>query len=203
VLRPLDRHRLGEHLQATLRRRVVADGRTHDVAHHGADIDDFPGLPRDHARRHGARDEEGAGEIRVEHLAPLRLGHLRERRTALDPRVVHEDVDRGEVLFDLLDRGGDRVALADIEGRGADARAGDLDPQRLGGGSEFLFVTAVEHDGRPGLREPARNREAEALTGTGDERGAPGEIEEGVWRGHVPTLNAQLSTFNARVRPTA
>ena len=47
-----------------------------------------------------------------------------------------------------------------------------------GGRGELLLVAAVEHDRRAGLGEPARERQADALGGAGDQRAPAGEVEQ-------------------------
>ena len=70
--------------------------------------------------------------------------------------------------------------MGDVEGRRRHARAGHRGTHGRGGPREFRLIAAIEHDGRARLGEPAGQGEADALTGAGDERGAPGEVEEGI-----------------------
>ena len=51
--------------------------------------------------------------------------------------------------------------------------------QAGGGVLQLLHIATVEHDGGAGLAEAARQRQADAGRGTGDERNAPVEAKGG------------------------
>ena len=96
VPRPLGAHRARQHLQRALRRRVGADRRARELAHHRADVDDLAAAALDHPGRDRARDEEGARQVDVEHVPPLVGLELDERPPERHAGVVDEHVDRPE-----------------------------------------------------------------------------------------------------------
>ena len=57
---------------------------------------------------------ERAGEVGVEHGAPVLVGHAHDEAVAGDAGVVHEDLDRPERALDLGERGVDRVGVGDV-----------------------------------------------------------------------------------------
>ncbi|GAA1425642.1 hypothetical protein GCM10009640_24700 [Agrococcus citreus] len=108
---------------------------------------------------------------------PVLVGELGNRVAALDAGVVHEDVGGAEPRLDVVDAGLDRRRIGHVEGRDvrlAAGRRGDLARGALG----LRAVAAVHDDGRAGLGEALRERAADALARAGDERCAPGEVEE-------------------------
>ena len=104
VLGEFRAHRLGEHLHRALARRVGRDGRAAELRHHRADVDDLAARPRDHAPRDRLRDEEHRVEIGRHDLPPVGFGKFGERHALGHAGIVHQDVDRPDVLLDLLDR---------------------------------------------------------------------------------------------------
>ena len=50
------------------------------------------------------------GQVGPEHDVPLLVAHPRDEAVGGDPGVVHEDLDRPELLLDLRERGVDGVA---------------------------------------------------------------------------------------------
>ena len=91
------------------------------VAHHaahGSDVDDAPPA----GARHRPADELGpvkaAREIGRDHVVPIGIAHAKQEPIARDARVVHEDVDRGKLLEQLLRGLGDRGAIGDVDGEG-------------------------------------------------------------------------------------
>src|SRR5262247_3424969 len=87
-------------------------------------------LPRSAMCRSAALgEEEGAGEIHVEHFEPIVVGHLEHGLVAGDPRVVDEDVEPPVRRDDLLDgaaavRRFADVPLVDAHGRAVRPREG-------------------------------------------------------------------------------
>ena len=74
-----DGHRPREHLEASLRRGVIGYRWAAHFAHDRAGVDDFSPASLDHPRSHGPRDQEGARQVRLDHLAPAFLRHRRQR----------------------------------------------------------------------------------------------------------------------------
>ena len=77
-----------------------------------------------------------------------------------------------EVGFDPRDALGDGGGVGHVEGGGRSA--GD----RRGRGGEPRLVAAVQHHRRAVQRQPRAERVADALARAGDERPAPGQVEE-------------------------
>jgi len=67
------------------------------------------GGTHDPARR--ARHVKNAAEIHGEHLGPLIIRHFVQHRVAIDPGIVHQDVEPAKLLVNALDQ---RVALTRI-----------------------------------------------------------------------------------------
>ena len=97
-----------------------------------------PRAPLHHPARGRTARVEDAAEVRVDHLAPVVVGHAREQAVAREPRVVDEDVE----LAGLLDeRAPPRSGFDDV---GLDGAAADLRRDRLG----LLRARAVADDDR-------------------------------------------------------
>ena len=120
-----------------------------------------------HARRHGLRAEEGAGEVDVEDGLPVGLADLLERPADLAAHaagIVDQDVDRARG-GDLATTACDRCAVADV--------------QRCGHGSVPGAAPASRRARRRRRRRPRRwrrasakamrDRAAEAVRGAGDD----------------------------------
>ena len=73
--------------------------------------------------------------------------------------------------FDRGDARGDRGLVRDVE-RADAARVMPSPASAAIAASSFVAVAAVDRDARAGLREAARDREAEAGAAAGDERDA-------------------------------
>ena len=61
-----------------------------------------------------ARAQELAGEVHVEHELPVLQAHLVQRRIALQPGVVHQDVDAAPGVDRLLEHGLHLVLFAHV-----------------------------------------------------------------------------------------
>ena len=68
---------------------------------------------------------ERAGEVRVDHGAPVLVGHAHDEAVAGDAGVVDEDGDGAERTLDLAERGVDGVGIGDV-GAHRDRLAADL-----------------------------------------------------------------------------
>ena len=100
---------------------------------------------------------------------------LVERRDMLNAGIVDEHVKPAMLGERCRDHLGDRLRLRHVGGRIADLDAEigrDLVPGLgdLGGGAK-----AVQHDGRSGLGQRARDAEADAAGRAGDQRDLAGE----------------------------
>ena len=102
----------------------------------------------------------------------------------MDAGVVDEDINRRKLGLDARDLAFDGGGIGHVKGRKRHARSGHGRLHGVGGSGEFRGIAAVEDDSGAGLREAASEGEADALAGAGDERGAPREIEEGIFCGH-------------------
>src|SRR6185369_9560248 len=121
-----------------------------------ADVDDAAELARAHAVDDGAAGVEARGEVGADDGVPILPAHAVERAVARDARVVHDDLDRPHLFFDLLDRGLDRVVVADVELLDADSGRLVEFPRRL------VFAAVIGDDVVAGLLEADGNRLADA-----------------------------------------
>ena len=136
VPRPeLARERLGEADDPGLRRGVV---RLAPVAVHAddrADVDDRPRALLHHRPGHCATRVEDRAEVRVDHRAPVVVGHAREQAVASQAGVVDEHVDVAGLVdeplrvFGRRDVGLDRAA-ADLRRRATRPRPCRSDSRR-------------------------------------------------------------------------
>ena len=74
-----------------------------------------PRAGREHGARSGARAQETAGQVDVDHLLPVVLRQLDRRPAQRDAGVVDEDVDPTAPLRDLGEYAVDRGAVGDVE----------------------------------------------------------------------------------------
>jgi hypothetical protein len=145
-------------------------------------VHDRPLLARDHARDGRLHAPEHARQVRVDHLAPQRLGHLHERAPLHEVAgVVDEHVEPPERALDALDEPARLVELGQVgheQGRlavvsvalgagGAGPRARD----ELGGLLGALAVAEVVNGdlGAP-PRQLDRGGAADAAARAGDQR---------------------------------
>ena len=118
-----------------------------------------------------------------------------EGRAARDAGVVDQHLDRTHLGFDAGHGSGRRSDVDDVEGT-----ALGLQPfaaQLLHRGVELGRVAAVQHHAGAGLREAARQRQADAARGAGDERDAAVEAE-GVCGDHGPVASSARRAASAR-----
>ena len=177
VRRPFRRHRSGQHLDAALGRRVGRDRRSRDLARERGDVDDLAAAPaRDHPPGRLAPDLERAGEMGLDDAAPFVGLELEHRLPELEPGVVDEDVDLDARGVEMLEGGENRAFVGDIEG--PRRRVPPVRLEGLGDCRQLALVAAVEDDSRAGRRKAARDRQPEAVRGSGDERRLARQIEE-------------------------
>jgi len=75
----------------------------------------LPLPPLDHAAGHALADQERAGQVGGNEVIPVLQRELGERGTALDARVVDQDVRRSPLLLDVGDSAVDGVLIGDVE----------------------------------------------------------------------------------------
>ncbi|CDZ88430.1 conserved hypothetical protein [Rhodococcus ruber] len=154
-------HRAGQADDAGLRGRVVDLPRLTGHADDRAEEDHPAPAPSQHRAVGALRAPERTGEVGVDDLRELVLRHPHQQRVVGDAGVRDQNLDRSLVLFDLLERGVDGVAVGDVAAdgeqpvRGAGAAVGDGDP------------VAVR-------LQAAGDGEADATVATGDENRAGG-----------------------------
>jgi len=88
-----------------------------------ADVDDASEAPLPHACDDRPAGVEAGAQVRLKHLRPLLRGHLVQAAIAGDPSVVHQDLERTNVLLDLRDARGHGVIAAYVELVGRDRGA--------------------------------------------------------------------------------
>ena len=128
-----------------------------------------------HVRQRRQDREERPPEVRRHRLLEVVDGHVLERPDLDDAGVVDEHVDAAPVVDDASDRALDLVAIGDVAGDRRDLAALPLDVGR--GTLELLLVAGGEHHVRPGARELARHRQAEAARAAEDHDGLAGELD--------------------------
>ena len=57
-----------------------------------------PNLRLNHRRQSGPGAEESTIQVGVQHIRPIRIGHLAQRPVAVDPYIVHQNVDLTEFV---------------------------------------------------------------------------------------------------------
>src|SRR5690625_2576554 len=123
-----------------------------------------------------ARDVEDGREVRGNHGVPILRIELLKGGATLYPRVVDENV-RDAVLSDergnaLIHGGG----VLDVE-RHHRRRSAWLLTDRVRGRPQRVTVAAVEDHRGSGLRQPGRQRQAEAAGRSGDQGQLAGDVE--------------------------
>jgi len=92
----------GEHLQSALGGGIGRDRLAAELAHHGADVDDFASLALHHFGQHGTAHDVGSHEIHVDDLLELLTLHLMHGDALDDSGVVDKDVYLPYFLVDAL-----------------------------------------------------------------------------------------------------
>jgi hypothetical protein len=106
-------------------------------------------------------------------------GEMLERTTAMNPRVVDEDVDRSDLALDGRDAHLDLGRVADVERTGMDTEARRADPRDFS--AELHLLNVVQDHLRPRLRQAGRHRQPEPLGRPGHQSSPPVQIKQ-VWR---------------------
>jgi hypothetical protein len=127
-----------------------------------------------------------AREVLVDERGLTLGAHVEERRPEPPARVVDEDVDRAETGIHIGQPLRHRVTVAHVEHPGDRPAPRGLDrPGRRG--QAALVAVAHGHVGAVG-GEGERDRRADALRRTGDDRGAAGERRSRGIDRHRPIL---------------
>src|SRR2546426_11086124 len=145
---------------------------------YGADIDDASITARNHAARHGLRDEETPAEIRVKNQIPVFPGNVERRLSNIATGIVDEDVQVAKFLFGSRGHSFDAVVVADIkfQRKGAAAKPLHLLRKR----QQASALTAGEHEIRPCLCERAGKILAEPTARSCNDRHPTNQIKESV-----------------------
>ena len=180
VLGPFRRHGAGQHLDAALGHRVGRDGRAGQLAGQRADVDDLAAAARDHPPRRLAADHEGAGQVGLDHPAPVVGRELDHRLAQLDAGIVDEDVDRDALARRAARR---RRRSRPRRSRRSGASCTDDPAARISAAAcgEPAGIGAVQDDRGAGRGQSLGHGAAEAARGAGDEGGAAGEVEQAAW----------------------
>ena len=123
------------------------------------------------------RAGERAGQVGVEHVAPLGDREFLRRLANIHAGIVDEDVQAAELGYGILNEFRARRIVGDVHHEG-----GHLHPvlADLGRGCCVLLRIAPRHsDRRARLSEPQRHAKADAAVAAGDERDTAFEIEGG------------------------
>ena len=130
----------------------------------------------DHSSRDGLADEENAVDVGRVEATPGIERKLGKWRAMLHACVVDEDVDGADPGLDVGDACFDRGRVGDVESGRVYVEALLLQgPLRL---TEARRVARIQDQGRARRTQRCCQREADALAGAGDQRDAPGQIEE-------------------------
>jgi hypothetical protein len=134
---------------------------------------------------HGLRPEEDRLQVDVEDAVPVLLGHVPERRAALDARVVDEHVEPAERRGALRHEAADLRDLADV--RPDEVRAPPHRPDLRGDAARRLGAAVVVHDDVGALaREPQRDGATDAAAAPRDEGRLALEPHGGQWTSLKP-----------------
>src|SRR5207249_4761943 len=167
VAGPLDAERACERDHAALGRGVDRVAGEPHLPQHRGDVDDLARRLRDEVGGRRAATVEGAREVHVHHEAPVRCGHLGERRDLGDARVVDHDVEPAELADGARHQRLDLGVARDVRGHDQGAPTRRLDASR-GLLEVFLRARRQGHVGAgPGERDGDRPTEPPA--GAGDD----------------------------------
>jgi len=175
-LRDLEGDGLREPDDAVLGRHVGAlVGRGHQAVDRG-DVDHAPPAALLHARERRARGVEGRGEVDREDRVPALHGELVHGGDVLDARVVHQDVERAELLLGGLHHFEDLRRLRHVRGMVERAHAVVLHDPREQGLDGPGLAQAVHHQvGAPGS-EGAGDAQPDAARGSRHQHRLPREF---------------------------
>src|ERR1019366_4526727 len=113
-------HRLRQSDQSGLARGVVRLALVSHQADDARDVHDAPPAALHHAAARGPDGEKRRAEVGVEDRVPILVLEAQHQVVFRDSRVVHENVDRAELLLDVLDElqhvGGNRHVAREAAG---------------------------------------------------------------------------------------
>ena len=169
------------------------------VARHtgdGADIDDAPVAPGNHATRDCLGDKEASTQIRIQNQIPVFPGDLKRGFADVAAGIVHEDIDMSESSFSSCGHHFNALALADIEfqGNGAPTEGRDLRLER----QQAIAVAARDQKIRSRFGKGARHMLAEPPARTSDDGDSAAEIKQTVSHETSPGRRTTFITLGSR-----
>ncbi len=131
------------------------------LARGARDVDDPPAAPLLHVRHRGADHVERAGQVDADHLVPLAVADLLDRRALPDARVVDQDVEPAEPVDRLVDHHLGLFVDGDVRGQRERLAAAVADPpgHLLRGGA---LHAVVEGHARAGAGQDLRTGPSDA-----------------------------------------
>ena len=126
----------------------------------------------------GSRAVEGAGEVGVQHRAPLVVGYVPDRLAALSTDhagIVDEDVDAAKLAHGCLDQLAHLLRVGDVRRLGE--RPGAYGPDLVGDALQRLRAAAREDYVAAGAGEGQGHLPAEAGAAPGDDGNGTIEAE--------------------------
>ncbi len=136
----------------------------------------LPRLARDHVPGDRLPNEKDAGDVGLQQFLPFVGWKILQRRTKLHAGIVDQYVDGADVLFHGVYGGGDGIAIRHVEER--DRYFSAPCPQLFRGLLDPHGRAAIEDDAGAVGGQSLRDRVADALAGTGDQRTFSGEVEQ-------------------------
>src|SRR6266481_8616913 len=150
----LDRNRLRQPDQSSLRRHIIRLPCVPHLRHHRRKIDD-PSRPRPHHRGQRLLNAQmRARQVRPQHRLPILHLHPDRQAVARDRRVVHQNIQPPEFLNHLLESRPHllRVRHIHLHRERCPARRGNLADQRR----QLFFISCRGSDLRPRCRQRQR-----------------------------------------------
>ena len=124
-----------------------------------------------HSRNHGLSAQKGTNQVNIHYLAKVRGAHFRHGNALDDARIVDQNVDRPDVLLDLLHQRLNLIFLRHIRDIALRVNAQRrVIRQRL---LQIFLRAAVERDLRPCHCQSLRNGKSDAVSRAGHERRFP------------------------------
>jgi hypothetical protein len=168
----LDGHHLGQRDEPALGGAVGAAPRVAHQARGRGDVDDGAAALRGHPARRGARDDEGADQVDLQHLAEGARGRVEEGNLRADAGRLHQARDAAEARLRAFEHALDLGLVGDVAGH----EAGEVQrqvravAQRIDGPS-----VGIGHDhALPALPQQLDGGQADAGGTAGHDRGAFG-----------------------------
>ena len=163
---------LGQQLQSALGGGVGGNGFAAHSAEDRGHVDDLAVTALDHAGQNGLCHNEGRREVHVHHPAEVLNRHLAHGNALDDAGVVHQNVQRSDCLFNVIDHFPDGSFIRNIADIGLDVTdaVGGIVLQRLVNGG---LAGGVDDDPRTCAVKRLGDSIADAVAAAGNERGFP------------------------------